>query len=270
MNFSIITINYNNASGLADTVKSVISQTFQDFEYIVIDGGSSDGSVDIINKYKDYISYWVSEADKGVYDAMNKGISYASGDYLMFLNSGDCLAEKDTIANCVELIEKNEGKDIYYGDLLTLNHKDLPDKTYWKYSSEINLFYFKHSTINHQAALIKASLFQEFGLYPTNYRLASDYWLWIISCIHNKEYCHLSLPIVFYDFSGISAKDNYKLYVEEREAIWRSLVPPYVQKVITKAEGLNNENQRYRQLTEYRIIKRAISLNDFFQKLKTT
>ncbi len=89
MKLSIITVNLNNKDGLQKTIDSVISQTFKDFEWIVIDGGSTDGSKELIEKYSDYISYWVSEPDKGIYNAMNKGIKVAKGDYLEFLNSGD-------------------------------------------------------------------------------------------------------------------------------------------------------------------------------------
>ena len=89
MKYSIITVNYNNKNGLEMTIKSVLGQTCKDFEYIIIDGGSTDGSVEVIKKYASRIDYWVSEPDKGVYNAMNKGIRKATGDYLNFMNSGD-------------------------------------------------------------------------------------------------------------------------------------------------------------------------------------
>src|SRR5574344_2795323 len=88
--FSIITINRNNKNGLEKTTKSIISQLFTDYEFIVIDGGSTDGSADVIRKYATHITYWISEPDKGIYNAMNKGITHAYGDYLNFMNSGDC------------------------------------------------------------------------------------------------------------------------------------------------------------------------------------
>ena len=97
MRYSIITINYNDKEGLSRTIKSVINQTSKNFEYIVIDGGSTDGSVDIIKQNIDYINYWVSEKDKGVYNAMNKGIAQAKGDYLVFMNAGDCFHTPDIL-----------------------------------------------------------------------------------------------------------------------------------------------------------------------------
>ena len=91
---SIITINYNNCEGLRRTIESVVNQTCRDFEYIIIDGGSTDGSVDVIKRYADNIDYWVSEPDKGIYNAMNKGIRMATGDYVQILNSGDMFVRR--------------------------------------------------------------------------------------------------------------------------------------------------------------------------------
>ena len=97
MKYSIITVNYNNKEGLRKTIESVISQTFRDFEYIVIDGGSSDGSAELLKEYSDKITYWVSEPDKGIYNGMNKGIAKATGDYLNFMNSGDCFYDQQVL-----------------------------------------------------------------------------------------------------------------------------------------------------------------------------
>ena len=93
MKLSIITINYNNARGLERTIKSVICQTFTNYEYIIVDGGSTDGSLEVINKYADHISKWVSEPDEGIYNAMNKGTRMASGEYFNYMNSGDCFCD---------------------------------------------------------------------------------------------------------------------------------------------------------------------------------
>ena len=104
MLFSVITINYNNCEGLQRTIDSVIGQTFKDFEFIVIDGGSTDGSVDIINKNAASITYWISERDNGIYHAMNKGIAQAHGDYCIFMNSGDCFYNIEVLKKSVVLI----------------------------------------------------------------------------------------------------------------------------------------------------------------------
>ena len=114
MKLSVITINYNNRDGLRKTIESVVNQTCRDFEYIIIDGGSTDGSVDVIKQYADRIDYWVSEPDKGIYHAMNKGIAVAHGEYLNFMNSGDCFYESTVVENVLQL------KDMVY---ITLKNK---------------------------------------------------------------------------------------------------------------------------------------------------
>lgn len=97
MKYSIITVNYNNKEGLRNTIESVIHQTYRDFEFIVIDGGSTDGSAEVLKEYDSQITYWVSEKDKGIYNAMNKGIAKATGDYLNFMNSGDCFYDEGVL-----------------------------------------------------------------------------------------------------------------------------------------------------------------------------
>ena len=113
---SIITINYNDKYGLSRTIDSVLNQTYEDFEYIVIDGNSNDGSKEILKNHDLSIDYWVSEPDSGIYNAMNKGIRVAKGDYLLFLNSGDYLCDNDTIHNVAKEIDG--GKDLYYGNAI--------------------------------------------------------------------------------------------------------------------------------------------------------
>ncbi len=111
---SIITVNFNNATGLQKTFDSVFEQTFKDFEYIIVDGGSTDGSEEIIERNRDKINYWVSEKDKGVYHAMNKGMAKASGDYLLFLNSGDHFKDENIL---LEVMPELDGTGIVYGNI---------------------------------------------------------------------------------------------------------------------------------------------------------
>ena len=99
MKLSIITVNFNDAEGLERTIKSVVSQTFCDYEFIIIDGGSTDGSIEVINKYESYIDYWASEPDGGIYPGMNKGLRQAKGEYLNFMNGGDCYHSPDVLQN---------------------------------------------------------------------------------------------------------------------------------------------------------------------------
>ena len=114
MKISVVTVCYNSVDTIEETMLSVLNQTYSDVEYIIIDGGSTDGTVDIIKKYADRIAYWVSEPDNSIYDAMNKGIAVATGDYINFMNSGDSFASKDSISNVLTNIK--EDIDIVFGD----------------------------------------------------------------------------------------------------------------------------------------------------------
>ena len=115
MTLSIITINYNNCDGLKRTIDSVVSQTFTDYEWIVIDGGSNDGSFELIEKYQKHFTYWVSEPDSGIYQAMNKGIAHANGDWYIFLNSGDWLFNNEVLSM---VFSSNHDANILYGDVM--------------------------------------------------------------------------------------------------------------------------------------------------------
>ena len=129
MKLSIITINYNNACDLKQTIQSVIEQTWGDFEYLIIDGGSTDSSLEIIKQYQNQIDYWVSEPDKGVFHAMNKGIEQSSGEYLLMLNSGDCLANNKVLEKVFDLNFYTE--DILAGDVFRAAHGKIFEKSYF-------------------------------------------------------------------------------------------------------------------------------------------
>ena len=113
MTYSIITVNYNNYEGLRRTIKSVVCQTYKDYEYIIIDGGSTDGSAELIRQYTDHLTFWVSEPDKGIYNAMNKGVAHANGEYLNFMNSGDCFYDE----NVLQTLKAHLDSDIVEGQV---------------------------------------------------------------------------------------------------------------------------------------------------------
>ena len=121
--FSVITVTYNAEKVLEDTIQSVIAQTYHHVEYIIVDGASKDGTLSIIDRYRPRIHTVVSEPDKGLYDAMNKGIALASGDYLCFLNAGDCFHEDDTLQQMVHTINGNELPDVLYGETAIVDEK---------------------------------------------------------------------------------------------------------------------------------------------------
>ena len=174
MKLSIITINRNNADGLRRTMESVLSQTWKEFEYIVVDGASTDGSVYYIRENKDLLSYWVSEPDNGVYQAMNKGIRQSKGEYLLFLNSGDDLVDKDVL-NLV--FSKSCTADILCGKC---NVVDAEGTVLWTSNPPENITFgfLYHQGLGHQSTFIRRILFDEIGLYREDFRYNSDIDFW--------------------------------------------------------------------------------------------
>lgn len=227
---SIITINFNDAKGLLKTIKSVTAQTENSFEYVVIDGGSTDESVEIIKQHEQYIDYWVSEKDKGIYDAMNKGISNATGQYLMFLNSGDSLSENSIMQLCYENIRKSTDVDIFYGHVAFIKDNG---RNPWMHPKELDISFFKKENINHQSSLLKAGLFNELGSYPEKYKLAGDHWMYLVSFANNKKFKNIDHILVDYDGKGMSHK-NRDLYDAEMRIMWEDLIPAYVRQLVDK------------------------------------
>jgi glycosyltransferase involved in cell wall biosynthesis len=177
MKFSIITVNYNNKEGLLKTIESVVSQTFHDFEYIVIDGGSTDGSVEILKEYDEKIDYWISEPDGGIYQGMNKGIAKATGEYLNFMNSGDCFYSNDILKKVSDYKSNSDfivGKDYHYNSEIHQGHVSIqPPRT--------TMIHFFMATLDHQSTFIKRELFKD-SLYDESHRLVSD-WIFFIEKI---------------------------------------------------------------------------------------
>lgn len=196
MKVSIITINYNHAKGLRKTIESVITQTCKDYEYIIIDGGSTDGSVDVIKEHASQIDYWVSEPDGGIYPAMNKGIRIAKGDYCIFMNSGDEFYSKDVIEN---VIKQGLREDIVCGDIcfgernIVANPDSVTMRTFYK------------STLYHQASFIKTQLLREHP-YDETMRSAADWKFFMEELVfRNRSYKHIPIVIAKFEGGGISS-----------------------------------------------------------------
>lgn len=191
MKISIITINYNHAEGLRKTTESVVTQSSHDYEYIVIDGGSTDGSVDVIQENADKIDYWVSEPDGGIYPAMNKGIRVARGEYCIFMNSGDEFYSKDVIEN---VVKQGLGEDIVCGDICfgENNISPNPDK--------VTMRTFYKSTLYHQASFIKTQLLREHP-YDETLRSAAD-WKFFMDELVSRNATYKHIPIVIAQFEG--------------------------------------------------------------------
>lgn len=224
MKLSIITVNLNNAAGLEKTAESIVSQTFNDFEWIVIDGGSTDGSVDVIRKYADRITYWVSEKDSGIYNAMNKGVKVAKGEYLQFLNSGDWLADDKVL----EDVFIDESKDaILYGDANCVKGSEIVKINY--HEDQISLCYFFESSFCHQASFIPRPLLLNYP-YNENLKLASDWEFFLKMMLDCYPFKHIHRIVCNFDYEGISSiTENKDLIIKERLIIRDRIVPACVQ-----------------------------------------
>ncbi len=235
---SVITINYNNAAGLQKTIQSVISQTFKDYEYIVIDGGSNDGSKEIIESYAGKITYWVSEKDTGIYNAMNKGIQQAKGAYCLFLNSGDFLCNHKVLEEAFAL---NNTADIIYGNMMIDwgNGK----RTEGKMPDSITALQMYVDTLWHPVSFIKRELFYKYGLYNEAYKMVADYDFFFKTIIANKVSTkHIPLLVSEYNVDGFSSKPESKaIEKEERKRVIHSYLS---QEEINYLEGIAQKEKQ--------------------------
>lgn len=222
---SIITINYNDRNGLEKTIQSVISQRYKNIEFIVIDGGSTDGSKEIIDNFAANLAYWISEPDSGIYNAMNKGIKVATGDYLLFLNSGDSLHDNQVIENVNALV--GEERDIYYGDII---YDEVNQQNKVTFPDVLTFAFFFERNISHQASFIKRHLFETIFLYNENFKIVSDWEFFIYAiCKREVSYQHLDLLVTNYDATGISSNtENHPLMFVEREASLNKYFPEFI------------------------------------------
>ena len=202
---SIITVVYNSEKFIEGTIKSIIDQTFNDYEYIIIDGKSKDQTLDIIKKYDNKVNKWISEPDKGLYDAMNKGIELAKGEYILFMNSGDKLYDKNTL----ESIFKNSTADIYYGDTVIINESEQelgprrlrPPKKLTSKSLKNGML------ICHQSLIVKKSISPLFNI---EYKYSADYD-WSIKCVKNAtQVINTNLIISKFMEGGQTSNTVYK------------------------------------------------------------
>ena len=259
MTLSIITINYNNAQGLEKTLKSVLTQTNTQFEHVIVDGASTDNAVEIIQQYekdataRDIKVVWVSEKDKGIYNAMNKGIKMASGEYIQILNSGDCLAADTVVNDMFAALKEIEFPAILYGNML----KTVDWKSYQRDNCGANseytpnsFLYFYNGTLNHDCAYIKRTLFDQFGHYNENMKICSD-WEWYVRAIvlGNVQPVYVNIDVTIFDMNGVSesAGKNKHIIKQERSEYLASVFPKAV---------INDYNKYAFVLLQYQRLKR--------------
>ncbi len=231
MLLTIITINYNNATGLQKTIESVLAQTSTDFEYIIVDGASTDGSLDFSESIKNKLQAanykLISEPDSGIYNAMNKGIRMAKGDYIHFLNSGDWLVDEFVVEKMLRTIEsqdKNNQIDVLVGNVIQIREDGKVRKT-TKPSKPVSLYTFYIGTIQHTSAYIRRGLFDTYGLYDESLKIVAD-WKWYMQVIGlNKANLQFTdIYVTYFDMSGISST-NLKLDKAERRQVLEELLP---------------------------------------------
>lgn len=205
MKVSIITVVFNGEKDIERTIKSIINQTYENIEYIIIDGASTDGTLEIIKKYKDKIDYWTSESDSGIYDAMNKGIDVATGEYINFLNAGDIFVKED-ILDKVFAQKNNKLCDLIYGGSIVTDAKQnivLEPKLF----SKFNLYFWNTRVVCHQSMFVRKNIISKYSM---KYKLKGELD-WYLDLVDNiKSYRVVDFPIVFYALGG-TGDINYKL-----------------------------------------------------------
>jgi len=227
---SVITVVYNNARDIERTLLSVINQTYEAIEYIVIDGGSTDGTISVIERHKDKISKFISEKDNGIYDAMNKGLALAAGDYVLFMNSADEFYEPDTVK---KVFESSPGADIYYGETEMIDDKGMilgrrrhqaPEQLTWRS--------FKYGmSVSHQAIYIRRSIT---GPFDRRYQLSADID-WIIRAVKKaKKIVNVNRYVARYQVGGMSKSKHGQSLVERFDIMKRyyGLIPTLLNHVV--------------------------------------
>lgn len=241
---TIITINYNNREGLQRTFESVESQICRDFEYIVVDGGSTDGSRELIEENDGLISKWVSEPDKGIYNAMNKGVRMASGEYCLFLNSGDILHDP----HVMERISKVKSQaDILFGEVLNVGENGKQEL--YVPSHEMTLLWIVMTGIHHAGSLIRTSLMLKYP-YDEGLKICSDRKFFVQALVvDNCEFHNLDFIVCDFETTGVSSRQT-ALKNEEVWIIMNELFPPRL------VEDYKKTNVRIQQMTSRLVICR--------------
>ena len=265
MKLSIITINWNDEAGLRKTVESVLGQTARkELEYIVVDGASTDGSAQALEEYGGRIDRWVSEPDKGIYNAMNKGVRMSTGEYLLFMNSGDTLYDENVVKTLLPELES--GEDIVTGKMLYSGKN-----RYSQADDPISLLYLYQSSLPHDATFIRRRLLEETP-YDESLRIASD-WKFFVQVIVQQgcSYKIVDHVVSEFDTHGISAT-NRDLCKQEREKAIKELFPPRVlvdYLRFTKGGGYQDTeyDRFYLKLREYHYGFRLYSLNVFLVRV---
>lgn len=236
MRLTIITINRNNAKGLNRTIESVLMQTWKDFQYVIIDGASTDSSVEVIKKFESKINYWVSEPDNGIYSAMNKGVHVAQGEYCLFLNSGDYLYSDDVLD---KVFERPFHTDVHACGLISESRQN---KVVKLPSKEISLVTFVASSILHPSTFMKTKLFSKYGGFDESLKIIADWKIlleWLM--IHNCSYSYDDKILTVFDAeTGVSSTSWH-----EEEEIFTNTLESYFPRIISDYNISNRTQFEY-------------------------
>lgn len=206
---TVVTVVFNGAKNLEETIKSVLNQTYGNVEYIIMDGGSTDGTVDIIKKYQNQLAYWISAPDKGIYDAMNKAIDKATGEWINFMNCGDRFASTEVL----KLFTKRYDADILYGDAI-IQYTNF-ETTFKKYPLDTM---WKHSPFCHQACFIKTSLMKKYK-YKLKYKIGADHEIFYRAYIEGKRFHELPITICYFDGTEGTTKKRIVTAIRDKRDI---------------------------------------------------
>lgn len=252
MKLSIITINYNNLEGLKKTYESIVSQTWTDYEWIIIDGGSTDGSREFIEEHQEKFAYWCSESDKGIFNALNKGVTKANGQYVNFLNTGDVYTSKNVLHDIFE--GKDYACDVIYGDWQDV--VDGQPRQRWSSGSPLTLKQELTQCTCHQALFISPNLLRELP-YDESYKMMADWRNNIIWMIQGKTFEHTPVLVCYYDLTGVSSNFESEAYKSEKKRMLDEIFPPMLKpfyenvmydKALVSENPILNETKRVLEL----------------------
>ena len=265
---SIVTINRNNAAGLQRTMQSVLEQTVDDIEYVVVDGASTDGSVDVIRQFETGFGdrlKWVSEPDAGIYNAMNKGIRMASGDYIQILNSGDILAAPDVTEKMTTALKRhNAVVPILYGNMIRnfgngklkrdRSGADRKESDLKPHEVEWTMYDFIRGTVNHDPTYIHRSLYEKYGLYDDSLRIASD-WKWFVNAVvyGGEKLYYVPVDVTVFDTTGIS-ETNLEAREKERRTELEKMLPAAILKDYDKYHFPIGQYKRLKKHHMWRLV----------------
>jgi glycosyltransferase involved in cell wall biosynthesis len=263
---SIITVNLNDIEGLKKTMTSVFGQTFKEFEYIVIDGGSTDGSKEYIESHSDKIDYWESVPDNGIFHAMNKGILKSTGKYLQFLNSGDWLYNEkvlDTISK--DLFDCN----ILFGNVVKVKPNGEKYLEKGPQGKDITLDTLFRGTVHHGSSFIDRNLFTQYGLYDEELKIVSDWKFFLIALgLNNSKVKFIDTEVLFFDIMGIS-NTNINLREFERNKVLTEIIPApiYADYIELLNSKINFKSKRFKMLSELENYTVAKKINSIVSKV---